>query len=125
MEALLRRDTAAAADLKPVSWSVADSLTEQIYAVADKTVKSEHRVKNDPTLFGIWSALVTRIIASSSEEFRSARCQAILQKELSPLFEIVKSRTRRRCVKGTKLHGRAQLVWVACSQSRARSTPRC
>ena len=72
MEALLRRDTAAAADLMPVSWSVADSLTEQIYAVADETIKSEHRVKDDPSLFGIWSALVTRIIATSSEEFRSA-----------------------------------------------------
>ena len=85
MEALLRRDTAAAADLTPVSWSVADSLTEQIYAVADETIKSEHRVKDDPSLFGIWSALVTRIIATSSEEFRSAGCQAALQKELSTL----------------------------------------
>ena len=87
MEALLRRDTAAAADLTPVSWSVADSLTEQIYAVADETIKSEHRVKDDPSLFGIWSALVTRIIATSSEEFRSAGCQAALQKELSTLRE--------------------------------------
>ena len=83
MEALLRRDTAAAADLTPVSWSVADSLTEQIHAVADETIESEHRVKDDPTLFGIWNALVTRIIATSSEEFRSAGCQAALQKEFS------------------------------------------
>ena len=64
---------------------MADSLTGQIYAVADKTIKSEHRVKDDPTLFGIWSALVTRIIAASSEKFRSAGCQAALQKELSTL----------------------------------------
>ena len=87
MEALLRRDTAAAADLPPVSWSVADSLSEQIYAVADETIKSEHRAKDDPTLSGIWNAPVTRIIATSSEEFRSAGCQAALHKELSTLRE--------------------------------------
>ena len=34
-----------------------DSPTEQIYAVSDETIKSEHRVKDDPTFFGIWSAL--------------------------------------------------------------------
>ena len=33
MEALLRRDTAAAADFSPVSWSMADSLMDQVYAV--------------------------------------------------------------------------------------------
>ena len=110
MEALLRRDTAAAADLTPVSWSVADSLTEQIYAVADETIKSEHRVKDDPTPFGIWSALVTRIIATSSEEFRSAGCQAALQKELSTLRS-VKSGTKngvrmaRSCAAGHCLCG--------------------
>ena len=83
MEALLRRDTATAADLTPISWSIAESLTEQIYAVSDETIKSEHRVKNDPTRFDIWNALVTRIIATSSEHFRSAGCQTALQKELS------------------------------------------
>ena len=87
MEALLRRDAAAAADLPPVSWSMADSLTEQVYAIADETIKSEHREKDDPTLFGIWNALVTRIIATSSEEFRSAGCQAVLHKEFSTLRE--------------------------------------
>ena len=87
MKALLRRDTAAAADLTPVSSFVVDSLTEQIYAVADETLKSEHRVKDDLTLFGIWNALVTRIIGTSSEEFRSAGCQAALQKELSTFRE--------------------------------------
>ena len=84
MEALLRRDTAAAADLPPVSESVADSLTEQIYAVADETIKSEHRVKDDPTLFGIWNSLVTRLIGYP-REFRSAGCQTALNKELFTL----------------------------------------
>ena len=44
---------------------------EQIYAVANETIKNDYRVKDDPTLFGIWNALETRIIATSSEEFRS------------------------------------------------------
>ena len=59
MEALLRRDMAAAVDVTPVSWSVADSLTEQIIAVADETIKSEHRVRDELSLVGIWNALVT------------------------------------------------------------------
>ena len=62
-------------------------MTEQIYAVADETIQSAHNVKDDPTLFGIWNALVIRIIAISSEEFRSAGCQTALHKELSPLRE--------------------------------------
>ena len=87
MEALLRHDTAAAADLPPVSWSMADSLMEWVHAVSDKTIRGEHREKDDPVLFGMWNALVTRIIATSSEEFRSAGCQAAHHKELSTLRE--------------------------------------
>ena len=87
MNSLLRQDTAATADIPPVPWSSAAMLADQIYAVADETVHSEHRKKNDPELFGIWSALVTRIVASGSEEFKSAGCQAALHKELSTLRE--------------------------------------
>ena len=65
LEALLRHDTAAAADLPPVSWSMADSLMDQGYAVADETIRGVHREKDDPALFGIWNALVTRMIATS------------------------------------------------------------
>ena len=116
MEALLRRDMAAAADLTPISWSVADSLTEQIYAVADETIKSEHRVKDDPTLFGIWNALVTRIIATSSEEFRGAGCQAALRKELSTLRDRQVWDDRGDGVRMVRcmLRSRAQPVWAAC-----------
>ena len=87
MEALLRRDTAATADIQPVSWSQAGYLAEQVYAVADETDKGSHRQKDDPALFGIWNALVTRIITTGSEEFRSAGCQAALHKELTTLRE--------------------------------------
>ena len=87
MEVLLRHDTAAAADIQPVSWSQADLLAEQVYAAVDETIKRTYRQKDDPALFGIWNALVTRIIATSSEEFRSAGCQAALHKELSTLRE--------------------------------------
>ena len=87
MEVLLRHDTAAAADIQPVSWSQAGLLAEQVYAVVDETTKGSHRQKDDPALFGIWNALVTRIITTGSEEFRSAGCQAALHKELSTLRE--------------------------------------
>ena len=125
MEALLRRDMAAAVDVTPVSWSVADSLTEQIIAVADETIKSEHRVRDELSLVGIWNALVTPIIAISSKELRSAGCQAALQKRSSPFFENVNSGTRRRCANGTKLRGGVLPVWADCSRSLVRRAPKC
>ena len=124
IEALLRRDTAAAADLRPASWSVADSLTDQVYAIADETSKRKRRKKDDPTLFGMWNALVTRIIATSSEKFRNVMCQAALHKE-PPLGANMKSGTRKQYANGPMLRGSALPVWAACSRSWERSTLRC
>ena len=92
MELLLRRETPAAADLSPITWSFADALPDQVYAdiggcSATPATATTHRVKDDPTLFGVWTALVTRIIASGSDEFKSAGCQAALHKELTTLRE--------------------------------------
>ena len=44
-----------------------------------------HRPHRDPCLFGVWSALVMRLIPVKSPEFHSAPCVAALEKELGTL----------------------------------------
>jgi len=44
-----------------------------------------HREKLDPSYFGVWTALVTRLIPSRSEEFRSPGRLKALKKELDTL----------------------------------------
>ena len=44
-----------------------------------------YRPHRDLCLFGVWSALVTRLIPSKSPEFHSEPCKAALDKELGTL----------------------------------------
>ena len=44
-----------------------------------------HRPHRDPCLFGVWSALVMRLIPAKSPEFHSEPCKAALDKELGTL----------------------------------------
>ena len=44
-----------------------------------------HRPRHDPCVFGVWSALVTRLIPAKSPEFHSQPCTEALDKELGTL----------------------------------------
>ena len=90
MEILLRKETPAAADSSPITWSFADALPDQVYAdygIYTAATATPHRVKNNPELFGVWTALAIRIVDSGSDEFKNAGCQAALHKELTTLQE--------------------------------------
>ena len=111
MEALLRHDAAAAADFPPV-FLVGGRLVDGPALCGpgrDDQGRGVHRERDDPALFGIWNALVTRIIATSSQEFRGAGCQAALHKEFSTCA-FVKSGTKPRCANGRVLRGWAKLA---------------
>ena len=45
-----------------------------------------HRLRVDPSNFGLWSGLVTRIVPAGTPEFKSAPCARALKKERSTLM---------------------------------------
>ena len=61
------------------------SYADLIPGASDSPPRTGHRCRNDPELFGVWTALVTRIIPAKTDEFKSAACQAALKDELARL----------------------------------------
>ena len=66
------------------AWSFADR-PEMLHAEGPEHGDEGHRPHRDPCLFGVWSALVTRLIPAKSPEFHSEPCKAALDKELGTL----------------------------------------
>ena len=67
------------------AWSLADR-PEMLHAEGPQKHGDEgHKPHRDPGLFGVWSALVTRLIAAKSPEFHSEPYVAALRKELDTL----------------------------------------
>ena len=58
---------------------------EKLHAEGPERGDGGHRPHHDPCLFGVWSALVTRLIPAKSPEFHSKPCTEALDKELGTL----------------------------------------
>ena len=69
------------------AWSFADR-PEMLHAEGSEKHGDEgHRHHRDVGFFGVWSALVTRLIPAKSPELHSEPCVAALGKELGTLRE--------------------------------------